>query len=103
MATRKRNGHRWRTLQTRVYADEERCALCGQRVDKTLPRKNPDGTDNLLSKSVDHIVPIKHGGAEYDRANLQLAHLGCNFRKNDGRSTKRTVRILPEVIASDLW
>ena len=100
---RKANGHRWRQIQARVYADEDACGLCGKPVDKTLPRKGLDGRDDPRSKSVDHIIPVARGGAEYDRANCQLAHLGCNFRKNDGRGSVTPREPMPEVIASPIW
>ena len=100
-APRKQNGHRWRGIQARVYVEEDRCGICGYRVDKSLPRKGADGRDDPRSKSVDHIVPVARGGAENDRSNCQLAHLGCNFRKNDGRN--RQIALAPEVVSSPGW
>jgi 5-methylcytosine-specific restriction endonuclease McrA len=94
-ARRKSNGHRWRMIQARVYREEEICGLCRQPVDKSLPRKLPDGSDDLTSKSVDHIISVANGGDEYDRDNCQLAHLGCNFKKNKGYA--RAVIIIKRV------
>lgn len=50
------------------------CALCGDPIDPSL--KRPD----LMSKSVDHIVPLARGGT-HTQGNVQWAHLGCNFSK----------------------
>lgn len=55
--------------------DNGRCGLCGGKV--SLKRRWPD----LLSPSKDHILPIAKGGDD-SRANKQLAHLGCNLKKN---------------------
>lgn len=56
--------------------DNWMCGICGERVDKNL--KFP----NVLSASLDHIVPLNKGGTHtYD--NVQLAHFGCNSRKSD--------------------
>lgn len=50
------------------------CRLCSGDVDMTLV--SPD----RLSATVDHIIPRALGGSD-DRANLQLAHRGCNSSK----------------------
>lgn len=56
--------------------DQGVCALCGSRVSSKL--KWP----NVGSASVDHIIPIDQGG-DNTRANVQLAHLGCNMGKRE--------------------
>lgn len=33
--------------------------------------------------SLDHIIEVQYGGAEYDPANLRPAHLSCNVRKSN--------------------
>ena len=53
------------------------CGCCGLKIDKRL--KWP----NLLSKSIDHIVPISKGGADAP-INLQATHLLCNISKHAG-------------------
>ena len=51
-----------------------RCGLCGRRVSPKWP------WPHRLSPTLDHIRPTSRGGAD-ERANLQLAHWGCNRRK----------------------
>jgi 5-methylcytosine-specific restriction endonuclease McrA len=56
--------------------DGWRCQLCRKPVN---PRKRyPD----QMCASIDHIVPISHGGTDV-RANVQLAHLFCNMSKGN--------------------
>lgn len=50
------------------------CRLCGEPIDMAL--RMPD----LMSASVDHVVPFARGGT-HDPSNLQLAHNICNRRK----------------------
>ena len=52
------------------------CRLCGTPVDSLLE------WPNVMSGSVDHIVPVSMGGDDSPE-NLQLAHLGCNIRKGN--------------------
>jgi hypothetical protein len=52
------------------------CGLCGEPVDPDLRHPDPQ------SASLDHRKPIVKGGG-HTRANVQLAHLRCNFRKRD--------------------
>jgi 5-methylcytosine-specific restriction endonuclease McrA len=56
--------------------DGWRCQLCRRKVDRRL--KHPD----LMSMSIDHIVPISRGGTDV-RSNVQLAHFSCNSKKNN--------------------
>lgn len=53
-----------------------RCGICGEPIYKRF--KHP----HRLSMSVDHKVPLARGGTDV-LSNLQLAHLGCNSRKQD--------------------
>ena len=61
--------------------DGWRCQLCGRMVSKMAkwPARN--------SASIDHVVPLSEGGTDL-RANVQLAHFGCNSSKNN-RPTAR--------------
>ncbi|WP_432679701.1 HNH endonuclease [Rhodococcus pyridinivorans] len=57
-----------------VDRDGWSCGICGDLIDDSLE------WPHLMSKTVDHIVPIARGGA-HSLANCQLAHLTCNSRK----------------------
>lgn len=50
------------------------CGICSTPVNMLLRR--PD----RWSPTIDHVVPIAAGGDD-TRANVQLAHFGCNSRK----------------------
>jgi hypothetical protein len=52
------------------------CGICGEDIDMSLVY--PD----LFRASVDHILPFASGGT-HDPTNLQLAHLWCNFVKQN--------------------
>jgi 5-methylcytosine-specific restriction endonuclease McrA len=52
------------------------CGICNKIVDKQLYK--PD----LMSPSLDHIVPLSKGGGHV-RSNVQLAHLLCNIIKHN--------------------
>lgn len=56
--------------------DQWTCGLCAQPIDPTLA--HPD----LMSASLDHIVPLAKGG-DHSRANVQAAHFLCNSIKGD--------------------
>lgn len=55
--------------------DGSDCGICGDPVDLTLRHPNP------MSGSVDHIIPVAHGGDVRSESNLQLSHLRCNLTK----------------------
>ncbi len=67
-----RTHRKWRELRERVYAEETHCWICKRYVDQTLPPRT------RWSRSVDHVIPLAQGGAEFDRANVRLAHFGHN-------------------------
>ena len=50
------------------------CQLCRKPVKRGLVSPDPG------SPSIDHILPLVEGGT-HEPANVQLAHLGCNRRK----------------------
>ena len=61
----------------KILATQEICAICGRRVDKTLPYPDP------WSATIDHIIPVARGGHPSALDNMQLAHLRCNRLKSD--------------------
>lgn len=50
------------------------CGICNEDLDEDLRWPDPH------SKSIDHIVPLRHGGT-HEAHNLQWAHLRCNVSK----------------------
>lgn len=84
MASKGRSTRQWKKISLVVYAEETNCWLCGRVVDHDVPPRTRWG------HSVDHIIPISQGGAPYDRANLRLAHHGCNSRRSNNTATKAT-------------
>lgn len=54
--------------------DRWRCGVCGRKVDARKTYPDP------MSPSLDHVVPLAEGGP-HSRANVRLAHLGCNVRR----------------------
>lgn len=55
--------------------DRWMCGLCRKKIDPDLRWPDP------LSVSLDHVVPLVAGGG-HTRANVQAAHIGCNWQKN---------------------
>lgn len=62
------------TLAEIAARDGHRCQLCRRKVDMSLTGTDPK------APSIDHVVPLIDGGDD-TRANVQLAHFGCNSRK----------------------
>jgi hypothetical protein len=53
------------------------CHLCLDPIDHKLPYPNP------AAPSVDHLVPLSHGGPKDDPTNMAIAHLACNWAKGN--------------------
>ncbi len=72
-------GHRqaYESNKKKILMTQDVCGICGQPVDKSLP------TSDLMSATIDHIIPIAKGGHPSDIDNLQLAHRKCNRAKSD--------------------
>lgn len=65
------------SFKRRVYFKNDGiCGICNQPIDLRI--KYPD----LMSYSIDHIVPRSQGGS-HSFTNLQPAHLGCNAKRGD--------------------
>ena len=60
------------------------CWLCGEAIDLTV--RWPD----RRSWTLDHVVPLTHGGQLLDPANARPAHAACNS-KRQANAPSRTV------------
>lgn len=65
--------------------DRHQCGLCRKRVAMTKQVPHPK------APTIDHVLPLAHGGEDV-RANVQLAHFECNWRKRD-RGTQQLALI----------
>lgn len=89
-AGKRREGRPWTRIKQQVFTEETHCWLCGQWVNQQLP------THHRLARTVDHIIPIHHGGPELDRNNCRLAHRTCNSSRGTRQPTPHNPR-------SDTW
>jgi 5-methylcytosine-specific restriction endonuclease McrA len=62
------------TVEKLVERDGDKCFICEDPVDMSLPRTNRYGA------TVEHVIPLKRGGQDTPE-NLRLAHWICNVRK----------------------
>lgn len=85
------------TLRAAVYRQHGYvCHLCGKAIDPSLRFPDP------FSASVDHLVPVSHGGADH-LDNLLPAHLGCNsLRSNRELDTHRAGMIVSTLTRDEL-
>lgn len=58
------------------------CGICKALIDPTL--EYPD----LMSATIDHIVPIAHGG-RHRWSNVQISHFACNMTKGDAEVPRK--------------
>ncbi len=67
----------WRTVRAAFLREHPLCCACGAK--------------GLLvaAKVVDHVVPIKDGGARFDAGNLQPLCVSCHNRKTATESAGR--------------
>lgn len=62
-----RTGRPWRRVRQQILAASDVCWLCGKSGATT----------------VDHVIPVSHGGPLRDPANLRPAHLSCNTARGN--------------------
>jgi 5-methylcytosine-specific restriction endonuclease McrA len=74
-------------LATLYARDGGRCGICRRPV----PEK-PPGKRHPQMPSVDHVVPLSHGG-EHSYANTRLAHLSCNVQRGNRGVTEQLALI----------
>jgi 5-methylcytosine-specific restriction protein A len=67
----------WRRVRNAVLHDEPFCVVC-----KAVGVVQ-------LAQDVDHVVPLAHGGARLDRANLQPLCRECHQVKTSGENAQR--------------
>lgn len=79
-----RNGRPYRRHRARVMANETHCWLCGEPVDKTLPR------NHRMAGTADHITPVSLGG--HPLGPMRLAHRACNSRRGNGQPQRPPTR-----------
>lgn len=78
-------GLTWRLL---FRDDGPLCWLCGERVDPA--DKKPSGGSWAIGKrypTVDHVIPMARKGPHV-RANIRLAHMGCNSERHTSDGPK---------------
>jgi len=82
----------WEEISFAIVAERDgwQCGICG----KPVPREWDDGTRKLMP-SLDHVVPIEHGGPHL-YSNVQLTHLFCNLSKGCGKREPWRVRGLTQ-------
>ena len=79
----KKHGCEWErgiTLKRLIKRNGLKCALCGGTCD--LNDKSYGNGSGPNYPSIDHIKPISKGGS-HTWDNVQVAHIECNWRKND--------------------
>lgn len=77
------------TLKRLLQRDGDKCAICGQKTDISA-----DHSDNAYP-SIDHIVPVSHGGAHI-WSNVRVVHRGCNTKR--GNRSRDIQMALPMVL-----
>lgn len=74
------------TVADIAQRDGNRCHLCRKPIDLDISGRHAEGP------TIDHLIPVSHGGRSDDPANLALAHRLCNMsRGNRGPAQLRLV------------
>lgn len=80
---RGRAGREWERIKAELFVPGAHCWICRQPIIYGLRRNHPKGP------SVDHVRSLDMGGHPTARANLRVAHFGCNSSKGAGRPAKQ--------------
>lgn len=95
MADRRgRSGRPFERIKARIKAEATHCCKCGQPLNPDLEWPHP------WSTSIEHLVPLHHGGDPLDPDNLDAAHLHCNVK--DGNRIRLGTRE-PKSFRDDNW
>lgn len=73
------------TISKLMERDKSICGICNLPIIKN-PKKHND------KPSIDHIIPIKHGG-QHTWANVRLVHCGCNNSRGNRADGSYEVKI----------
>lgn len=80
-----RSDPRYTRARAAVLADAKRlglpCVCCGEPIDYDLKW---DSKNASPYPSVNHRIPLAHGGDPFDPENMEPAHYGCNSRLSTG-------------------
>lgn len=79
------NSSRWGKVR-RVVLERDRwtCRICHEPID-------PDAVPGSSgAASVDHVIPWRDGGAQYELSNLRAVHVRCNTWHRLHPTTRRT-------------
>lgn len=77
------------TIKKLIDRDGDRCGICGIQTDYTIKPSHD------AYPTVDHILPISHGG-QHEWQNVRIACRKCNIRRNNKSSAIQTA--LPMVL-----
>jgi hypothetical protein len=84
MGSSPRSHRQYQDLRHRLMATlPPVCWLCGKPID--LQRRWPD----RWSWTLDHVQPLKTGGALLDSRNARPAHLACNSKRGASPPSRR--------------
>lgn len=73
------------------------CALCGEEIDRGIPRSSSAHPDMA---TIEHVVPRAHGGREYK--NKLVTHSRCNHAKGNAMPSSRELAWLA-IVNARLW
>lgn len=88
MASNLRNGRPYRRLCATVRRRGDPCWICGHAIDLKLDPRH------RMSFTLDHVVPLSHGGSLLNPANARSAHRMCNSKRGNrtGPAKLKTTR-----------
>ncbi|NQE88757.1 HNH endonuclease [Nocardia terpenica] len=79
VASDPRQTYRWRVLVADLRKQRLPCWVCGQPIDYTAKRFDPDGFE------ADHVYPVStHPHLAFEPANVRPSHVRCNRSRGNG-------------------
>ena len=88
----KLNSRRKALFMRRLYeAQSGICRLCGAEMSHPDEVRAAGMMLHLDAPSLDHIIPVSHGGVKQGISNLWLVHKGCNEARGTQRANPEAV------------